>query len=69
MFDLQKHLQKFPQICFQKRWEISSNTMFQLGQCAAIVESLRFLPLSPQVRGEMLLVSPLDEGGVESSEV
>ena len=57
MFDLQKHLQKFQQICFQKRWEILPNTMFQLGQCAAIVESLRFLPLSPQVRGEMLQVS------------
>lgn len=57
MFDFQKHLQKFPQICFQKRWEISANTIFQLGQCAAIVESLRFLPLSPQVRGNMLQVS------------
>ena len=57
MFDFQKHLQKFPQICFQKRWEISPNTMFQLGQCEAIVESLRFLPLSPQVRTEMLRVS------------
>ena len=57
MFDFQKHLQKFPQICFQKRWEISPNTMFQLGQCEAIVESLRFLPLSPQVRAEMLRVS------------
>lgn len=57
MFDLQKHLQKFPQICFQKRWEISANTTFQLGQCEAIVESLRFLPLSPQVRSEMLRVS------------
>ena len=57
MFDLQKHLQKFPQICFQRRWEILPNTMFQLGQCAAIVESLRFLPLSPQVRDDMLKVS------------
>ncbi len=57
MFDFQKHLQKFPQICFQKRWEISANTMFQLGQCEAIVESLRFLPLSPRVRTEMLRVS------------
>lgn len=57
MFDFQKHLQKFPQICFQKRWEIAPNTMFQLGQCKAIVESLRFLPLSPQVRSDMLKVS------------
>jgi len=57
MFDFQKHLQKYRQICFERRWGLSAHTMFQLGQCEAIVGSLRYLPLSPQVRSEMLQVS------------
>ncbi len=55
--DLQKCLQKHPQICFQKRWEISADTMYRLGKCEAIVNALSMMPLSPEVRQEMLRVS------------
>lgn len=55
--DLQKCFQKHPQICFQKRWEISDETTYRLGKCEAIVNALSCMPLSPEVRSEMLRVS------------
>lgn len=57
MFDMQRFCQKYPQICFVKRWELRQGTVFQLGQCEAIIESLKYLPLSPDIRSEMLQVS------------
>lgn len=57
MLDMQKFLQKYPHICFQKRWALSEDVVFRLGQCAAIIESLKYLPLAPDVREELLKVS------------
>lgn len=55
--DLKRCLQRHPQICFQKRWKISDETTYILGKCEAIVNALSMMPLSPEVRSEMLRVS------------
>ena len=55
--DLQKYLQRYPQICFQRRWNIADDTMYRLGKCEAIVNARSLTPLSPEVRSEMLRVS------------
>lgn len=57
MLDIKKVLQKYPQICFQKKWQISDETLYQLGQCDAFVTALKGLPLSPAIRDELLRVA------------
>lgn len=49
--------ERFPHISFQRDWQISSDTYFKIGQCHAIVQSLAYLPLAPEVRKKMLNVS------------
>jgi Fic family protein len=51
------YMKRFPQICFQRRWTVDPDTIYKLGQCDAIVQSLVYLPLAPSVRAEMLRVS------------
>lgn len=48
---------RFPHICFRQSWELSNEVFFKIGQCYAIVESLKYLPLAPDVRQKMLNVS------------
>ena len=55
--DLQKCLQRHPQICFKRLWRISDETIYRLGKCEAIVNALSMMPLSPEVRTEMLRAS------------
>lgn len=57
MDDIEKFTRDFPQICFKKRWQITDDVRYRLGECDAIVQALQFLPLSPDVRQEMLKVS------------
>lgn len=54
---LQNELQTHPQICFRQRWGLTPDVHFMLGQGAAIVRSLMYLPLSPEIREQMLRVS------------
>lgn len=54
---LQNELQTHPQICFRQRWNLSPDVHYMLGQGAAIVRSLLYLPLPPAIRDRMLRVS------------
>ena len=47
----------FPHITFRRDWTISGKTMFQLGECHALVDTLRYLPLSNALRQKLLQVS------------
>lgn len=47
----------FPHITFRRDWSISSKTMFQLGECHALIDTLRYLPLSNDLRQKLLQVS------------
>lgn len=49
--------ERFPHIGFQRTWEISAETCFKLGECHAIIQSLAYLPLAPEIRRKMLNVS------------
>lgn len=57
MVDVEKFLKDFPHICFKKHWEISSDLHYMLGECNAMVQALRYLPLSPRIRQKMMEVS------------
>lgn len=58
MENMTNYLKKrFPHICFRRSWELSNDVYFKLGQCYAVVESLKYLPLAPEVRRKMLNVS------------
>lgn len=47
----------FPHICFRRSWELHEKTIFKLGQCTAIIQSIKYLPISPPVRENLLKVS------------
>ena len=47
----------YPHISFERRWTISGDTSYILGECDALVSALRFLPLPPDVRRRSLEVS------------
>lgn len=55
--DIKKFMRDYPHICFEERWKIEPSTNYKLGECDAIVQALRYLPLSPEIRHEMLKVS------------
>ena len=57
MEDIKKFLRDFPQLCFEKSWRVEGADLYRLGECEAIVQALRYLPLSPEVRQQMLKVS------------
>lgn len=44
-------------ISFQKRWEISDETWFKLGQCKAIIHAISASPLKPSYRQKLYNVS------------
>lgn len=47
----------FPHITFRRDWSLSTQTIYQLGECHALVETLRYLPLSNELRQKLLRVS------------
>ena len=49
--------QNYPHIYFSKSWNISNDLMYKLGECNAIIKSIRFLPLEPSLRVKLLNVS------------
>lgn len=49
--------QEYPHICFEESWKFTHDTYFKLGQCSAIIDSISNLPLSPDIRGELLQVA------------
>lgn len=58
MKDTKEYLsEKYPHISFHKSWDLTEKTVFQLGECSAIVKSLEYLPLDPAVRQKLLNVS------------
>ncbi len=46
-----------PHIAFAKRWSVSHDTMYQLGQCDAIIRAIRSMPLEPGLHQYLLNVS------------
>lgn len=57
MENFDDYMSRFPQICYRRKWEIDLDTAYRLGQCDAIIQSLTYLPLSPEVRSRLLQVS------------
>lgn len=49
--------ERFPHISFVCDWELTNEIWFKIGQCHAIVQSLAYLPLAPEIRQKMLNVS------------
>ena len=52
-----KFLKDFPHISFREEWRIPADLQYILGSCDAMVQALRYLPLSPDLRAKMLEVS------------
>ncbi len=50
-------MQEYQHIIFKKRWEITPQTQYQLGECEAMVRAISNIPLRPQDRGKLLNVS------------
>ena len=53
MFDIND----FPHISFHKDWQISGQAIFQLGQCQSMIKAISALPLEPEYRKKLYLVS------------
>src|SRR5210317_317613 len=50
-------MDKFKHISFMKKWKLTENTLYQLGECDAIIEALSYTPLKPEDRQELLSVA------------
>jgi len=50
-------MQKYPQISFQRNWQLDEETLFSLGQCESIIQAISSAPVKPESRKEMLAVS------------
>ena len=48
---------RYPHIRFGRHWEIGPDVHYQLGQCDAIIRSIRETPLSPERGAELLQVA------------
>lgn len=48
---------RYPHIRFARDWEIGSEVHYQLGQCDAVIRSIRETPLSPERGAELLQVA------------
>lgn len=57
MTNAENLIKNYSQICFEKKWNLDLSTYFRLGECSAMVEALRYLPLSPEVRKQMMAIS------------
>ena len=54
---MEKTLQKYPHISFLPKWELKEDTIFELGQCDAIIRTLRDIPIRPEYRNKLQKVS------------
>ena len=54
---MEKILQKYPHISFLPKWELKEDTIFELGQCDAIIRTLRDIPIRPEYRNMLQKVS------------
>jgi Fic family protein len=52
-----KTLQNYPHISFNKKWKLSNDVYFELGQCEAIIKALSETPIQPEFRQNLLHVS------------
>ncbi|MBX9929716.1 MAG: Fic family protein [Gemmatimonadaceae bacterium] len=55
--DSAKYRLKYPHLRFSRMWEVSGELHYLLGQCDALVSSLGTIPLLPEARRDLLLVS------------
>ena len=44
-------------LMFKKHWELTPNTLYQLGECDALVQAISKIPLKPENRDKLLQVS------------
>ncbi len=58
----------FHHIAFRKTWEITPETMYQLGQCNAIIKALSETPIQPNYRRQLLTVS-LHKGALATTAI
>jgi len=54
---MEKILQKYPHISFLPKWELKEDSMFELGQCDAIIRALCDIPIRPEYRSMLQTVS------------
>lgn len=54
---LERVLEDFPHLRFQKSWTMSNETLIAIGECVGMIESIADFPLTPQVRRQILQVS------------
>ncbi len=50
-------MEGFPHLCFQRHWELSQKTLYQLGECDAMVRSISNTPLRPKERKSLMSIS------------
>jgi len=50
-------MEKYPHTQFKKHWQIRSCCAYQLGECSALIQALSNIPLKPEYRKRLLLVS------------
>ena len=46
-----------PFICFERRWEVSTELAFSLGECKSILKAICGIPIKPQYRKQLYTVS------------
>ncbi|WP_424947267.1 Fic family protein [Candidatus Spongiihabitans sp.] len=47
----------FEHLMFKRHWDLSEETIYKLGRCKALVDCIADVPLSPEVKRELKLVS------------
>ena len=50
-------MKDYPHILFTKNWAIDEETIYRLGQCESIIQSIGSTPIQPEYRQKLLLVS------------
>src|SRR5680860_1671286 len=48
---------EYPHILFRRQWDLLPNTMFELGQCDAIIEAISGTPILPEYHENLLEIS------------
>ena len=54
---MKKLIEKYPHISFLPKWELKEDTVYELGQCDAIIKAIRNIPIRPEYRKVLLNVS------------
>jgi Fic family protein len=50
-------MEDYPHLSFERRWEITKETEYQLGECDAMIRAISLTPLRPKERDRLLTVS------------